>query len=65
VVGFHDIKISKDLKAYEQPHDSPFLGDIRPTKDYPAGTTWSEITEFEVWDGHAWVSPNQIYQVQV
>lgn len=52
------------IKAYEQANDPPFPGDIRPTKDYPAGTPFSAITEFEVWDGKQWICPNQIYSVQ-
>ena len=51
---FSNIAISKDIKAYAQSNDPPFVGDVRTTIDYPAGTKWSEITEFEVWDGHQW-----------
>lgn len=61
---FRHIKMSKDLKAYEQPNDPPFLGDIRPTKDYPAGTLWGSITYFEVWDGQNWRDPNEPLMVR-
>lgn len=36
-------------------YDPPLLGDIRTLIDYPQGTPLPEITEFEIWDGAAWI----------
>lgn len=55
---FENEILKKDIRAFEMPNSPPFKGDIRPTRDYPAGTPWTEITEFEVWDGSAWVKPD-------
>ena len=61
---FSNISLQKDLKAYEQSNDPPIVGDIRPTKDYPAGTKLAEITQFEVWDGSQWVNPQKVYELE-
>lgn len=54
--NFEGFKLLEDLKAFQPYHDGPPLrGDARPTRDYPAGTRWTEITDFEVWDGEKWV----------
>lgn len=60
-----EMKLRRAIKAFELSNDPPYRGDIRPTRDYPAGTKLSQITEFEVWDGESWVSPQQepAYQI--
>jgi hypothetical protein len=56
--------LKEPMKAFYQEHDPPFLGDIRPTIDLPAGFDLNELTDFEVWDGTAWVKPNHSYRIQ-
>jgi hypothetical protein len=55
---FDGFTLLEDLKAFQAPYDPPKRGDVRPTRDYPAGTLWSEIAEFEVWDGDGWIKPD-------
>jgi hypothetical protein len=62
---WHSIIFKDGLKAYQQENDPPFLGDIRPTVDYPPGTTAAQITQFEVFDGRDWVDPQIVYVVEV
>ncbi len=35
--------------------ESPYLGDVHLLKEYPAGTSLKDITEFEVWNGAEWI----------
>jgi hypothetical protein len=57
------------LKAYQQRNDPPFLGDIRPTIDYPPSTKLADVTSFEIFDGKDWVDrqtlANRTYIVEV
>lgn len=57
--------LDKPMKAFEQEHDPPFLGDVRPTVDLPVGFDLNKLENFEVWDGKAWRKPDDlIYNVQ-
>mgnify|MGYP003661108570 CR=1 FL=1 len=40
------------------PH--PTIGEIRTTKDYPAGTRLLYITEFEMWNGTQWIASSAV-----
>ena len=55
---------SKPMKAYEQANTPPFKGDIRPTIDLPPGTDLDKLTQFEVFNGRDWMSPDTIMMVQ-
>ena len=61
---FDRLFLNKAVRAYTAPNDPPLIGDMRPTVDFPAGTKFSEITQFEVWTGDRWASPEEIYKVQ-
>lgn len=52
------------LVAYQHSNDPPFVGDWRPTVDYPRGTTLGEITQFEVWDGLRWCDPQEVLEIK-
>jgi|GEM_PF-5205520 len=42
--------------------ENPYLGDVHVTGDYPPGTPPEEITDFEVWNGVAWVHASDMLQ---
>jgi len=56
--------LSKPMKAYEQENSPPFIGDIRPTIDLPAGTDLDKLTQFEVFNGRDWMPPDTTMMVQ-